>query len=250
MQRNSVCCIQSIPRYFHPSLCKTLAWFVTNLTALRYIDIGYNKLVSTNPSVLQFLNNLNPTWTDTQTIPPTDLEAISSSFESITLIWTPITYTWDSGYYEIGVSLTPTGNWTVQTTTSDKTVSSSVVDSLAPDTTYYLRLRTYTPTHGNQQNELWSDYTQTVSVTTSTAPAATVTPSEGGTLIYTSTFGTITEVQVPPDAVTDTITLTYLPVSNISSPPSGFVFTGLAFDLTASNDDEVLDGLHLQNRSQ
>ena len=51
--------------------------------------------------------------------------------------------------------------------------SGYVVDNLSPGTTYYVVVRTYTPAHGEQQNNLWSEYSQEVSATT-TAQAALI----------------------------------------------------------------------------
>ncbi len=62
---------------------------------------------------------------------------------------------------------------------------------------------------------------------------AEVSPQTGGTLSYSSGPGSETALQVPGGAVTQTTTLLYAPLANISGPPGGFRFAGLAFDLTA-----------------
>lgn len=58
-----------------------------------------------------------------------------------------------------------------------------------------------------------------------------ITPTEPSTLVYTDTRG-LTTIQVPAGAVTETITLGYIPVETITGT-SGFVFAGHAFDLNA-----------------
>lgn len=142
---------------------------VTNLTNLYDdygADISYNKLWASNPSVVTFLNTKDSDWADTQTVPPTDLQTPNIDRTSITLSWTPIIYILDGGYYEIGVAITETGPYTVHGTTTDKSAMGYLVDGLSPDTSYYLRVCTFTPAHGEQLNDLWSDYTQPVSATT------------------------------------------------------------------------------------
>jgi hypothetical protein len=64
-------------------------------------------------------------------------------------------------------------------------------------------------------------------------------PGTEATLVYTGTEGTTTMIQLPDDAVTETVLLAYTPLG-WASPPSGLSFANLAFDL-----DVYRDGIYL-----
>ena len=141
---------------------------ITNLVSLQpsdRTDFGYNKLSASDPVVAAFLNEKDPDWANTQTVPPTDVQVVTVSSNSVELAWTPVAYTGDGGHYEVSFATTPGGPYTVHGTTSDKSAAGYLADNLSPDTTYYFVVRTYTPAHWNQQNDLWSDYSQEVSAT-------------------------------------------------------------------------------------
>jgi hypothetical protein len=142
---------------------------LTNLTKLgsfegSVVDFGYNTLFSSDPAVIDFLNARDPDWASTQTAPPTGLQAVPA-VGGMLFSWTPVSYTQDGGFYEISFATTLSGPYTVFGDTVDKAVVSILVTGLSAETPYYLRLRTYTPAHGEQQNDLWSKYTQPVSNT-------------------------------------------------------------------------------------
>jgi hypothetical protein len=64
------------------------------------------------------------------------------------------------------------------------------------------------------------------------SPGITIDPATGGTLIYTDTLGNVVEIVVPPNAVSETITLMYTPIITLPAPaPLGDLFAGLAFTL-------------------
>ena len=129
---------------------------MVNLSALSSADLGYNMLTSTNPVLLAYLADKDPDWADTQTVPPGNVQVVEVMTDTIGLTWTPITYTMDGGYYEISYALTSGGSTIVHGTTSDKSASGYAVDGLTPFTEYYFVVRTYTPAHDEQQNELMS----------------------------------------------------------------------------------------------
>jgi len=68
---------------------------------LTTLDLGYNAWWAKNDSIAEFLSTKHPGWETTQTVTPTQLQAIALSGEAIQLTWTPILYTGDGGYYEI-----------------------------------------------------------------------------------------------------------------------------------------------------
>ncbi len=129
-------------------------------------DFGYNGLYTSTPAVETLFTFADPDWADTQTITPDDLAVVSVSSGSVELSWTPITYTGDGGYYEIGISPSAGGPFTVVASTADKSASGGTAIKLSPETTYYIVVRTFTPAHGDQQNDLWSDFSAPVSAKT------------------------------------------------------------------------------------
>ena len=127
---------------------------------IQSMSLGYNWLES-GPVCLEALA---PGWIRTQTIAPTGLQAATNLATTVQLTWTPIPYTGDGGRYEVSYAITTTGPFTVAGVTADKATPSYLVTGLAPDTTYYFRVRTHTPAHGAQQNTLWSSYTPLVAM--------------------------------------------------------------------------------------
>jgi Leucine-rich repeat (LRR) protein len=164
---------------------------LANLTTLSDLNLGYNALTASDPTLLTFLSSKDPDWADTQTVAPDDLAVTGADFESITLSWTPILYTGDGGYYEVGYAPSAGGPYTVHGTTADKSASGYTVDGLAPETTYYFRVRTFTPAHGDQQNDLWSGYTTAIPGTPGCAAVTEIPQAECEALValYDSTDG-------------------------------------------------------------
>jgi hypothetical protein len=115
-------------------------------------------LTADHPAVIAFLNDKDPDWDETQTIPPNHIQVVRISDESVRLNWFPINYTNHWGYYEISYAFSPEGPYNVHGTTEDKTVSVYLAEGLQPGTTYYFTVRTYTPEHDLQKNELWSEF--------------------------------------------------------------------------------------------
>ncbi len=165
---------------------------LTNLTGLWGLSLSYNALTASDPALVAFLNDKDPDWAYTQTAPPDDLAVASVDHESITLSWTPILYTGDGGYYEVGYAASPDGPYTVRGTTANKRVGGYTVDGLASETTYYFRVRTFTPAHGSQQNDVWSGYTTAIPGTTIGCAAVTEIPQaecEALVALYDGTDG-------------------------------------------------------------
>ncbi len=73
------------------------------------------------------------------------------------------------GAYEISYATVRGGPYTVHGTTDHKQISAYLITDLAPDTTYYVVIRTFTEAYEPQQNDLWSAYSEEISATT---PAA------------------------------------------------------------------------------
>ncbi|GEM_PF-5394996 len=142
---------------------------ITNLTRLQTRwggDIGYNGLYSSDPEVISFLEDKMPEWDDTQTVQPTNVSAQIVQPGCVVVSWTPIPYTDDEGYYEIGVGATPGGPYTFSewNRTGSKRSSSTMVVDFPADSSLYLVVRTVTLAGWQNQSTLVSEVSAEASV--------------------------------------------------------------------------------------
>jgi Leucine-rich repeat (LRR) protein len=189
-------------------------------------DLGYNKLVD-GPACIAAIDE---GWEYTQTVPPRGLQATLIGAGQVRLTWTPILYTWHGGYYEISYSTNTNGPFTVCGVTSSKEDTTYTVSGLTSEETYYFRMRSYTPAHDVQQNDLWSDYstmaallvaTPTPTPTSSTTPTPTHTPTATDTPTVTATLTeTPTVTATSTDTPTATATPTDTPTATSTHTPS------------------------------
>ncbi|GAB4511749.1 MAG: hypothetical protein OHK0046_10280 [Anaerolineae bacterium] len=175
------------------------------------LDAAYNMLLLTGPDAL------------TQTIPPTNLAASNVTATTAQISWTPILYTADGGYYEVGYSRSAGGPYTPAVQTTDKTIAQGTLTGLSPQTTYYAAVRTFTPAHANNKNALLTDWSDEISFVTggddpavdTPTPTATNTPTVTATPAITGTpsteTSTPTATQSTPSTPTSTATTTPLP---------------------------------------
>jgi Leucine-rich repeat (LRR) protein len=163
---------------------------VAALVGVTSLNLGWNALYTTDPGVDAWATARQADWRATQTVAPTDVDALSVSGSSVTVGWTPIAYTADAGYYRVLVSTSPGGPYTpFATTTSNKTASSLVVTGLSGYTTYYFVVDTTTEPHvNNLQNQVRSEYSAEMSAVTTTGPPP---PGQREALVafYNSTNG-------------------------------------------------------------
>lgn len=151
---------------------------MVNLRDLEELNLDHNGLYAPLPSLQELLDAKAPGWSATQTLAPTNLVAHQQSNSAIALTWTPIAYTLDGGFYEVSYATDPAGPFTVHGQTPTKRSTAYTVAGLEPATTYHFRVRTYTPAHHEQQNELWSGYTLIVNATTATPGVGDVFESD------------------------------------------------------------------------
>jgi Leucine-rich repeat (LRR) protein len=178
---------------------------LSGLSSLFSLEIAYNALFSNSPALTAFLNSKQSGWQNTQTIAPS-ISAGGATTTSITLTWSPIPYTGDSGFYQAYYSATSGGPYTpFPSTTPNKSSSSLSVTGLAPNTPYYFVVSTTTLPNGANQNTVRSGFSAEVSAATNTScggfgsgtvgisasPGATV--SVGTTIIFAPLFSNYTE---------------------------------------------------------
>ena len=180
---------------------------LVNLTNLQIngSTISWNGLYTDDPTLIAFLDTRMPNWELTQTIPPENLSVSDITDESLVLHWDPILYQANTGGYKIYYTSDSMGSYYLLTTINDKSTGSYTVPTvLNPGTRYTFAIKTFTAAHSNNKNEIISDYSSTVSATTTEAATITVTSPNGGeswaggstqTITWTST-GTIANVNI------------------------------------------------------
>ena len=205
-----------------------------SLSAPDNLDIGYNQLTASDPAVATFLNTLDPDWATTQTTAPTNLSAAALSDSSIEITWTPIAYTADGGYYEVGYSLTSGGPYTSGCTTADKASGGCVVIGLLPQTTYHIAVRTFTPLHGDQQNDLLSSWSQEASATTlGGQPVLRFTPVHDAQVKSSypaSNYGALNNLRVRYTSTEDIDSYLKFDVTSLSGPVQRATLRLYAYD--------------------
>ncbi|MCP4214468.1 MAG: hypothetical protein GY765_07410 [bacterium] len=152
--------------------------------AAGYFTINYNALSTADSSIKAFLDFYYPGWSKTQTVAPTGLSAVPTSTSEITVSWTPLQYTGDTGGYTVFYSTQSDGPWTNSGTTANKTASNFAVSGLNSGTIYYFRVRTETYPHAENEGTVISGYTALVDATTNSptmvyALTARSTPESG-----------------------------------------------------------------------
>lgn len=130
----------------------------TGLNDLSVLDLSYNMLMASDSSVNSFVDGLQSTWENTQTVPVSNFVVEPTSSTSVSLTWDPFLYTAHVGFFEISYSENPIGPFTTHGQTPDKSAVGYSIANLTPDTAYYFRVQTHTSAHGVQQNNLWSEH--------------------------------------------------------------------------------------------
>ncbi len=95
-------------------------------------------------------------WEETQTLPPNDVSATSSTAGAIELTWTIVSQMVDIGHYEVLYATISGGPYTLHGQTLDKVTNSYKIEDLDSSADLFFVLRTVTPPHDKNQNELVS----------------------------------------------------------------------------------------------
>ncbi len=131
-------------------------------------DFRWNGLYTDNDALRTFLNNkqLGVYWETTQTVAPENLSCGSPTNTSLTVSWTPIIYTANTGGYRVFYSTTSGGPYTAFGMTADKTEKSLKVTGLTTGTTYYFVVETQTNPHAQNNNTVVSEQSEEISCLT------------------------------------------------------------------------------------
>lgn len=161
-------------------LSGTLPATLCTLPLVLGANFDYNLLAASDPCI----DRKFPNWAQTQTVPPTNLQALALANQQVQVTWTPITYTANGGYYTVLHAPTVGGPYTAIGQTADKMVNTITLPPLGAGT-HYLVVQTFTPQHDAQQNDLISDNSSEVMIVFNTPPLAissTTTTTQGSAL--------------------------------------------------------------------
>jgi hypothetical protein len=124
-----------------------------NMTEL---NIRYNGITAGSSAVKAYLDGEAPGWEQTQTITPPDANYVPDIAKgTLTFSWTPIAYQGDGGNYAVTCE-SPSLQTQVELTTLNKTVSEVIFSGL-PTGMYTCTVKTTTPPHRNNDNEVVSE---------------------------------------------------------------------------------------------
>jgi len=140
-----------------------------NLANIYYVVIEHNALYTHDSTLLTFLNNKGPGWTNSQTIAPEDVTVSEVGTSSVLLQWTPIAYTEDTGGYRIYYGTVPGGPspgkpYGLFGTTDNKSASQMEITGLEAETIYYFVIQAWTDPNRGNKNTVYSDYSRETSV--------------------------------------------------------------------------------------
>ncbi len=208
-------------------------------SSLIALELGYNKLdVNTADSCV---DTADPDWKETQTVPPTNVVAVTHSSSEIQLTWDPIAYTQDGGEYGVWGKAQGDSYYTLMMSTPNKTSLGTIVSDLQSGTTYEFVIRTVTPAHGDQQNELTSVDSEMVTAVTTTELYTIFLPL----IVSPASFNSVTmkDTSIPARPATVIGEVFYTTTINIGAnlPASGKFYLSSAADapVAAKVDDEV-----------
>jgi Leucine-rich repeat (LRR) protein len=131
-------------------------------------DFRWNGFYTDNEFLVEFLNarqRYDVDWTITQTVSPTNFSDGQALAEGMELLWSPISYRVDSGFYEIYQATSTSGPFILSHKTSDKTTAIVLLKNLIQNQPYYFRIRTCTQAHDNNSNVVESPFSPIITVT-------------------------------------------------------------------------------------
>jgi len=155
----------------------------------------------------------------TQTIAPSDFQVAEAAGYTAKLIWTPISYTADSGGYEVYYSAEPEGDYLWCGITADKSASSITV-TLPEEIggAYYFRIKAFTSPHADNTNTVYSEFTDPVFADLNRPPEISGAPE---TLVYEDAAYIFMPLASDPDGDSLSFSIVNLPAWASFDPATG-----------------------------
>jgi len=155
-----------------------------NMVDLQMVILDYNAFSVESVELADILETIAPGWSTSQTTPPTGIQAIPQGPTELQLSWESAGFIEGVSYYEISYEIADTPGFMVVDTITDSAVTDYTVPMLEPDTDYNFRIRTITPPHGRQTEELQSNYSEIISGRTEQLLGCEIgIPAEGETCV-------------------------------------------------------------------
>jgi Leucine-rich repeat (LRR) protein len=139
------------------------------------LDLNFNALHTEDPDLAAFLlQKQGMNFLDTQTLPPSGVTLVESTFNTLHLSWTPMVYQEQEGGYEILVGPSPTGPFDVRKKLGLKSAADYTDCFCGITGTVYVAVRGWTDPHGLNENRVISEPSPAVAVTPAGQPQGTV----------------------------------------------------------------------------
>jgi alpha-tubulin suppressor-like RCC1 family protein/Leucine-rich repeat (LRR) protein len=200
-------------------------------------DLRYNALVpngnATDTAVWNAAQDRGNDWQATQTVAPGGVSALASG-TAVTVSWTPIAYTGDTGAYEVYKSTTPGGPYTLAVSTANKSASSASVPGLSAMTTYYFVVATRTDAHSINPDPQFTNNASILRSANSAEVSATTTNPLSSTTTTLTSSGSPSSLGT---AVTFTATVTggTNPTGNVIFRDASSIFATMPLQLVGAN---------------
>lgn len=134
-----------------------------DLSSLFFMRIDYNALTASDPGLITFLDGKIPGWQEKQTVPPDGIDvAVDPTSQDLIVNWTPIATPLpylEKGYYQVGCDTSTSSGWLGDPLYYLYTANihaSQATFSALPAGDYYCAVRTITPAHADNENEVRS----------------------------------------------------------------------------------------------
>lgn len=138
-----------------------------NMESINSFNTGfsYNMLSADDEDLVEWLEELDPFWESSQTVPPDNIEVNwqnerladvqPQSGQVVEISWEPIAFSGQPGHYIVSYGTYPL-NLEKQITTEDKTVGSVTIEGLDEEAGYYFTVQTHSEPNRFNSNALTS----------------------------------------------------------------------------------------------
>ncbi|HOC44124.1 MAG TPA: hypothetical protein PKJ99_14000 [Thermoanaerobaculales bacterium] len=144
------------------------------------LDVWWNGIYADDPALWGWLGQRQPNWEETQTVPPSSVSFSLITDHTLMMEWWPIEYVFVDGGFEVLVRESSASQWVTAGWTPDRYVTEFPVVGLTPGVAYDVAVRSFTPAHPNNSNDIISELSVPVTATTSTSGCEMPVISQSG----------------------------------------------------------------------